>query len=127
MTRVRKGPPPTRRWHASRGPPLARLCLIQFDFFRNKCIDVAARLRTRGDLYTPGRATGLNFFVQATVVAQRVAAEILLEAFGMIEDRDLFEFAFACHGATHRSVACAVLLTMMVYPDAQICLTTRRT
>ena len=56
-----------------------------------------------------------------------VTAEALLEAFNYIELYDSTEFAFVCHGATHRSVACCILLVAMVYPEAIVCLSTPRT
>ena len=78
-------------------------------------------------LYEMAEVTGLDFRVQAVVCSQRVAAQIVREAMQQIESRSLHRFAFVCHGATHRSVACCVLLAALCFPDASICLTTART
>ena len=71
--------------------------------------------------------TGLDFSVQAMLVMQKETAIILLDACRLIEMHGLAEFCFACHGGTHRSVGCCVLLAALVYQNADIILTTLRT
>ena len=71
--------------------------------------------------------TGLDFAVQAALVTQTLTAEILRRAFHHIEDYHCSMFAFSCRGATHRSVACCVLFAAIVYQDAELVFTTRRT
>jgi hypothetical protein len=44
-----------------------------------------------------------------------------------IEENGMREFSFVCHGATHRSVACCLLLAAIAYPQARVHMTTRRT
>jgi len=86
------------------------------------------RVNARADaMYELGSVTGLDFEVQAVMLTQSCTACALLDACEAIELHDNHEFAFACHGATHRSVACCVLLCAIVYPRAQIVLTTSRT
>ena len=92
-------------------------------------VDVAARgLDGRCPrLYEMAEVTGLDFRVQAVVCSQRVAVQIFREAIEQIESRSLHRFAFVCHHATHRSVACCVLLAALCFPQASICLTTSKT
>ena len=92
------------------------------------CIDIDARgVDARSPLYSLRDVTGIDERVQAVVAAQRFTAEALLEAVERIERDNLPEFGFVCRGATHRSVACCFLLAAIVYPSAQIYLSTRRT
>ena len=86
------------------------------------------RINARADgRYELGSVTGVDFEVQAVVLTQGCTARALLDACKAIELHGSHEFAFACHGATHRSVACCVLLSAIVYPRARIVLTTSRT
>ena len=71
--------------------------------------------------------TGLDFEVLAVILTQVRTACALLAACQAIEAHDRYEFAFVCHGATHRSVACCVLLAAIIYSDATVVLTTART
>ena len=71
--------------------------------------------------------TGLDFAVQAVLVTQTSTAEILRGAFHHIEDYHCSMFAFSCRSATNRSVACCVLFAAIVYQDAELVFTTRRT
>jgi hypothetical protein len=79
------------------------------------------------DKYNLQDVTGLDFRVQAKVVSQALTVSILRYAIREIETRGLDSFAFVCHGATHRSVACCVLLAAICYPCAAISMTTPRT
>ena len=65
--------------------------------------------------------------VQAFAANQEITAQCLLEAMDRIEDFDLNEFCFVCHGATHRSVVCCLLLKELGYPNASVTMTTKRT
>ena len=71
--------------------------------------------------------TGLDFEVLAVILTQARTACALLDACQAIEAHDRYEFAFVCHGATHRSVGCCVLLAAIIYSDAIVVLTTART
>ena len=71
--------------------------------------------------------TGLDFEVLAVILTQVRTACALLAACQAIEAHDRYEFAFVCHGATHRSVGCCVLLAAIIYSDAIVVLTTART
>ena len=77
--------------------------------------------------YEIKEVTGLDFEVQAVMLTQSCTAKAVLDACEAIERNNHYEFAFACHSATHRSVACCVLLAAIVYHHAQIDLTTSRT
>ena len=81
----------------------------------------------RSTLYPISDVTGINLDVQAVVVSQENTARVLKKAIMMIEDGNLKEFAFVCHGGTHRSVACACLLIVVAYPESLLVTTTRRT
>ena len=78
-------------------------------------------------LYALRDVTGLDFEVQAVLLTKACTALSLLTACEAIEALDRYEFAFVCHGATHRSVACCVLLAAIIYSDATVVLTTART
>ena len=78
-------------------------------------------------LYRLWGVTGLDFKVQAVMLTQGDTACALLDAVESIEARGLLEFAVQCRSGTHRSVACCVLLAAIVYPEAQIWVTTDRT
>ena len=81
----------------------------------------------RSSLYELNKVTGVDQCVQAVVACQEATANALLAALERIEDMDIFEFCFVCHGATHRSVACCFLLAAIAYPFAEVHLTTNRT
>lgn len=76
--------------------------------------------------YDLRNAIGLESCVQCTLVRQVRVAIIFQRALAMICDQDLEKFAFMCHGATHRSVACAVLFARMAFPHAIIAFSTNR-
>mgnify|MGYP000708727523 CR=1 FL=1 len=78
-------------------------------------------------LYSLPDVTGLDFEVQAVLLTKACTALSLLTACEAIEALDRYEFAFVCHGATHRSLACCVLLAAIIYSDATVVLTTART
>ena len=71
--------------------------------------------------------TGIDFCVQAVVASQQITPILLLHAVSHIESTGDIRFAFACHHGTHRSVALAFLLGTLVYTNATIHLTTKRT
>ena len=73
------------------------------------CLDARARSR-----YALEDVTGLDFEVQAVLLTQACTARALLAACEAIEAHDRYEFAFVCRGATHRSVACCVLLAAII-------------
>ena len=96
--------------------------------FKSNHVDVALRgVDGKSRLYQLSEVTGVDERVQAVVASQGATANCLLVAFERIEEEDLDEFSFVCHGATHRSVACCLLLAALVYPQARVHLTTRRT
>ena len=99
-------------------------------------IDVAAAgVDARGPVQYPGGprlyelpdVTGVDAQVQAVVASQEKTARCLLMALECIEEQDLHEFSFVCHGATHRSVACCLLLAAIAYPQARVRFSTHRT
>ena len=74
--------------------------------------------------------TGIDFEIQAVLLLQANCANVLENAIAMIEAKpphQHFEFTFMCRSATHRSVACAILLASLVYRTARIRLSTPRT
>jgi hypothetical protein len=81
----------------------------------------------RSNLYDMGNVTGVDFIVQAVLIGQVLTPSILLETCRNIQRNDLQDFTFVCHGATHRSVGMAFLLSMIVYPNSRIHLSTHRT
>ncbi len=84
-------------------------------------------VRADSNLYEMGSVTGVDVRVLAVVASQLVTAEALLEALNRIERYDYTDFAFVCHGEMHCSVACCILLAAIAYPEAIVCLSTRRT
>ena len=95
---------------------------------RGRCIDLHARgVAGSPAWYNVNEVTGLDFVVQASLVVTTAAVAALREAFHCIEDHDIDDFAFLCQGGTHRSVGCCFLLAALVYPGAEISLTTPRT
>ena len=95
-----------------------------------RAIDVDERgVDGRSSLYhlSDKACTGISFDVQGVVATQLITVKVLNEAASQIEREGLEEFAFVCHGGTHRSVACCMLLAMIVYREAVIHLSTPRT
>ena len=92
-------------------------------------VDVAIRgVDARcSELYHLSKVTGVDSMVQAVVAAQIETVICLLLAVERIEENNLHEFSFVCKGATHRSVACCMLLAAIVYPEARVRLTTPQT
>ena len=78
-------------------------------------------------LYDMRDVTGIDFALQAVLVCQTFTPEILQDACKEIEVKNLSTFTLVCMHATHRSVACAVLLAMLAYPNALIRFSTKRT
>ena len=91
-------------------------------------------------MYCMQEVTGLDFRVQAVLIAQKETASVLLDACRLIEAQSSGEdawwrrrhsrpadFCFVCLGGTHRSVGCCVLLAALIYQNAEVILTTRRT
>ena len=107
-------------WPRDRCPP----CLA------GRSMDLQARgvsgYRSQRECYAPSEVTGLDFVVQASLTTDKVAVDALREAFHHIQDYAVTDFAFLCHGGTHRSVACCCLLAALVYPDAGLVFNARR-
>jgi len=123
MNRVERESFRTLRLFAHRRDRIPRLLEDAF-----ATVDVAdVGIDGHSQMYKITRVTGVDCRVQAVVAMHAATAEALLEAIQMIESRDVREFAFLCHGATHRSVACCFLLAALAYPRAEIYLTTKRT
>ena len=98
----------------------------QFQSMMRGCCNVAQR-GLRWTIQNAGKVTGCNFRLQAMYIGQAVTIDILSEAITEIQLYHLDKYTFACTHATHRSVACAVLLAMIAYPKAEIHLSTPRT
>lgn len=81
----------------------------------------------RSHLYAMTETTGVDFALQAVLVAQKGTAEVLHQAYEQIEREHLEYFGFVCAHGTHRSVGCCVILAMLIFPKATICMTTART
>lgn len=77
--------------------------------------------------YPLSQVTGVDFCVQGCLVMQPIVVDVLFEAVKTIVEQNVDEFAFVCHGGTHRSVGCCFLLAILAFPRARIILTTRRT
>ena len=88
---------------------------------------VSLGVNAHSHFYSLQDVTGLDFRVQAVLAAQLQAVRSMTGAVRIIEDHDLMDFAFVCHGATHRSVGCCVLLLATAYPTGILRLTTMRT
>ena len=96
--------------------------------YRYAHIDVhACGVYGKSHLYRLKEVTGVDERVQAVVANQEITAHCLLAAMNRIEEENLQQFSFVCHGATHRSVACCMLLAALAYPNASVHMTTRRT
>ena len=65
--------------------------------------------------------------VQARVASQAITARCLLDAMQEVEKWNYRLFSFVCRGATHRSVACCLLLAAIAYRNASVHMTTKRT
>ena len=81
----------------------------------------------KSTLYQLSEVTGVDERVQAVVASQEATAACLLVALERIEEEGMREFSFVCHGATHRSVACCLLLAALAYTQARVHMTTKRT
>jgi hypothetical protein len=96
--------------------------------FHESHVDVAvAGVNGFSPLYRLRDVTGVDERVQAAVACQDATAPCLLEALERIEENGMREFSFVCRGATHRSVACCLLLANIAYPEARVYMTTKRT
>jgi RNase adaptor protein for sRNA GlmZ degradation len=82
--------------------------------------------RSSNHAYRLREVTGIDPNVQAEVANQIATVNIMLQVVRHIEEHNPQGVIFACHGATHRSVACCVLLSQ-AYPASTIRLTTPRT
>ena len=74
-----------------------------------------------------GSVSGVSEHVQNVAITQPETTQAMRHAIEMIEYHDAMDLAVYCQGATHRSVAFCFLLATIVYPNAQITLTTLRT
>ena len=84
---------------------------------------VDARWRS---LYDTDHVSGIDERVLAVVASQYATAKIFSKAIDCIENNGLSEFTFVCAGATHRSVACCLLMSSGVYLQAVMQPTTTR-
>ena len=86
--------------------------------------DIDAR---RGTYYIKS-VTGVDYCVQSCLIMQYDVIDALWDAARrIIENTEITRFAFVCQNATHRSVACCLLLAILVFPRAHIVLTTEKT
>ena len=99
----------------------------EFKFMMRGCSNVAHRGLTWTIEEVPGKITGCNLKVHAMYIGQAATIDIMSEAIHEIQCHQLATYTFACRHATHRSVACAILLAMIGYPKAEIHLKTPRT
>ena len=99
----------------------------QFKFMMRGCSNVAHRGLTWTIEEMPCEITGCNPKVHAMYIGQAATIDIMAEAIQQIQIDQLATYTFACRHATHRSVACAILLAMIGYPKAEIHLKTPRT
>ena len=91
-------------------------------------IDVHRRgITVLSSLYSINDVTGIDFEVQAVLVVQKATALALLDVCRQVEASDSRHFVFVCHGGTHRSVGCSILLATLVYQKAVTVFTTNRT
>ncbi len=90
-------------------------------------VDIQGFDARASSMYALGDVTGLDFEVMEVILTQARMACALLAACEAIEAHNSYEFAFVCHGATHRSVGCCVLLAAMMHYDATFVLTPART
>jgi hypothetical protein len=106
--------------------------LAEDSLFRNDMSHVV-NVHARGltaispSMYDMKDVTGVDFVVQAVLVTQALAAELVHEACCIIESENLNNFGFVCSHGTHRSLGCAMLLAILAYPNARVCLSTPRT
>ena len=77
--------------------------------------------------YSLRDVTGLDPRVVAHVSNQANAAKAVREAVIMVETDHYADFAFVCHGGTHRSGACVMLCAVLAYPHGEIRMHTSRT
>ena len=99
----------------------------EFKFMMRGCSNVAHRGLTWTIEEMPCEITGCNPKVHAMYIGQAATIDIMSEAIHEIQCHQLATYTFACRHATHRSVACAILLAMIGYPKAEIHLKTPRT
>lgn len=71
--------------------------------------------------------TGMDEHIIAAAMTVKATAEVILDAVMVVEGMEVNNIIFVCPGATHRSVACAVILHTNVYPRSNLRLTTSRT
>ena len=86
-----------------------------------------AGLDARSSAYDMDMVTGIDFPLQAELVTQLSTVSVITTAWNRIRHQNLHNYAFVCNHATHRSVACCMLLAAIAFPHAEICLTTPRT
>ena len=96
--------------------------------------DDAIDLTTYADIdarkghYIMKTVTGVHSCVQSCLMKQNAVIDVLWDAADrIIGNKKIARFAFVCEKATHRSVACCLLLAILVFPRAHILLTTDRT
>ena len=92
-------------------------------------IDVHRRgITVLSSLYSINDVTGIDFEVQAVLVIKKKPRHWLCWTCAVEwEASDFRHFVFVCHGGTHRSVGCSILLATLVYQKAVTVVTTNRT
>ena len=87
-----------------------------------------ADIDARKGPYSTKTVTGVHSCVQSCLMKQNAVIDVLWEcARRIIRNKGIGRFAFVCEHATHRSVACCLLLAILVFPRAHILLTTHKT
>ena len=73
------------------------------------------------------RLTGFDVPCLISLMRSPDIVRVLVAAAHEVEKEDASDFCFRCRGGTHRSVGCAVLLLLLVYPGARVAPHTPRT
>ena len=87
-----------------------------FSGFCIGCFDLNAKSRS----YQLSSITGFDRRAIDCVIRQPRLFTILRDAMAAIEGNRLTTIGFRCHGGTHRSVAVAYLLLLLVYPKGAL-------
>ena len=80
------------------------------------CFDLDAKSRS----YELRGVTGFDPRIMNCLIRQPKLFAILRDAIAAIEGNRLTTIGFRCHGGTHRSVAVAYLLLLLVYPKGAL-------
>ena len=80
-----------------------------------------------GNCFNPSNVTGLDTIIQAVLVRQPNMVQVIRDAVTLIEKKNLSSFTFVCRSGTHRSPACAFFLAALVYNQAHVVFSKRRT